>query len=93
MSEATIGSAPKYLVVGWTAKLLAVRLVSLGVGDRQGLGRVEGDGGLRGDGDPVVGPVHVAEEQGQAGRQSHQLQLPPTPSRTAGWALLVLSDL
>lgn len=44
------------------------------VGDGEGLRRVQGDGGLRGDGHGLLllaGPVDVAQEQGDARRERH----------------------
>ncbi|CAB3236816.1 unnamed protein product [Arctia plantaginis] len=87
--RASVGSEPLY-----------VGLRPLRVGDGERFGRVQRDGGLRGDRDGAgVGrglAVHVAQQQRHARRQRHQLQRRLPAARAApaaSAAVLVLSDL
>lgn len=54
---------------------LYVRLGALRAGDGEGVRRVEGDGGLRGDGDGAAmlgrAAVHVAQKQWDARSERH----------------------
>lgn len=76
--------ASRYTLPPFSVGVSYVGVGSLRVGDGERLGRVQGDGGLRGHGHGAgagVGPrlsaVHVPEQQRHTGRQRDQLELRP----------------